>query len=323
MVMTGSGGVGGTVRVVLLNWNEREQTERCIEAVMASEGVTPDVLVVDNGSATDDAGHFRTLLGADRVLANPDNRGYAGGMNAGLAFWRGRGGSDPILVLTPDAVVHPDMLRLLMAELAATPDAGVVGPLVIHSRESGLASAGGTIDPRRATARPLSEPPGSTPYDTVWIDGCCMLIRPAALDAVAPAFDERYFIYFEETDFNGRIRAAGWRVRVVPAAVVDHPKSFGTLPPYYFYYMVRNRYLFWQKNYGVRMPRVAAAVAWATARSWASTIRALLVPRRRAEWPGRLRDARLQLRGAWAGTRDHLLGRYGRMPDATMPPAAR
>ncbi len=306
------------VRVVLLNWNEREQTERCLTALSASEGVEPDVLVVDNGSSADDAGFFRLRLGSDRVLAMPDNRGYAGGMNAGLEFWRERGGDAPLLVLTPDVTLRPSTLALLMNEMRATPDAGVVGPLVLYAPEIGLLSAGGTVDPARARAPAVSRPLADTPYDTDWIDGCCMLIRAAALDAVAPAFDERYFIYFEETDFNGRVRAAGWRVRVVPEAVVDHPKSIGTLPPYYFYYMVRNRYLFWHKNFGVRAPRVAMGVAWATARSWASAIRALVVPSRRAELPARLRDARLQVRGAWSGTRDHLRGRYGRMPDATM-----
>jgi N-acetylglucosaminyl-diphospho-decaprenol L-rhamnosyltransferase len=310
------------VRVVLLNWNDREQTERCLAAVAASEGVTPDVLVVDNGSAADDAGHFRARLGADRVLALPNNRGYAGGMNAGLAFWRERGGDDPLLVLTPDATIRPSTLRLLLDELNATPDAGVVGPVVIYSRELGLLSAGGMVDPSRARAPAVPGPLGDAPYDTHWIDGCCMLIRPAALDDVAPAFDERYFAYFEETDFNGRVRAVGWRVRVVPGAVIDHPKSVGTLPPYYFYYMTRNNYLFWRKNFGVGTARVAVNVAWSTARSVASAVRALVVPRRRPELRARVRDARLQVRGALLGTRDHLRGRYGRMPDATMPRSA-
>jgi len=310
------------IRVVLLNWNERDQTGRCLDAVAASTGIEADVLVVDNGSVDDDAGHFRARLGPDRILAVPENRGYAGGMNAGLAFWREVGGDVPILVLTPDAIVHPSTLRLLLDEMEATGDAGVVGPLVIYSREAGLASAGGTVDPQRVRATPVPEPLADVPYDTDWVDGCCMLIRPAALDAVVPAFDERFFAYFEETDFAGRIRAAGWLVRVVPGAVVDHPKSVGTLPPHYFYYMVRNRYLFWQKNFGVGMPRVAVDIAWATIRSWASAARALVIPARRHELAGRLRDARLQLRAAWAGTRDHLRGRYGPMPAATMPPPA-
>jgi GT2 family glycosyltransferase len=306
------------VAVVLLNWNDREQAEHCLDAVLASEGVEADVLVVDNGSSGDDVPRLTARLGPDRVLALPDNVGYAGGMNAGLGFWRERGGGEPVLILTPDATVAPGTLRRLVDELAADDRAGVVGPLVVHSREgAGLVSAGGAIDVRRVRTRPFPAARDSGPFDADWIDGCCMLVRRDAVEQLS--FDERFFIYFEETDFCHRARQAGWRVRVVPDAVVEHPKSPGTLPPYYFYYMVRNRYLFWQKNFGVGAGRVAAVVAWLTLRGWAAAARSLVA--RRDDGRARLRDARLQLRAAWAGTGDHLRGRYGRMPAARMPPA--
>jgi GT2 family glycosyltransferase len=313
---------GARIHAVLLNWNDWEQAVRCLDAVRASDGVDLDVLVVDNGSTGEDLDRLRGRLGEGRVLALPENTGYAGGMNAGLAFWRQAGGTAPVLVLTPDAAVQPDTLRRLAAELDANDEAGIAGPLVVHARDgAGWVSAGGSIDVRRARVGPIPAAPTAEPFDADWIDGCCMLIRRELVERLS--FDERFFIYFEEADFCCRARREGWRVRVVPDTTVDHPKSFGTLPSYYFYYMVRNRYLFWQKNFGVGMPRVAATVVWATVRSWASALRAVVVPRRRAERRGRLRDARLQLRAALAGTRDHLRRRYGRMPDATMPPAAR
>lgn len=308
------------IDVVLLNWNDWEQAARCLAAVRASEGVAPDVLVVDNGSEGDDVPRLRERAGADRVLALGENRGYAGGMNAGLAFWRERGAAAPVLIITPDATVLPDTLRRLLAELESTPDAGIVGPLVVHSRDGdGWYSAGGVVDARRVRAHPHTAAPATdAPFDADWIDGCTMLVRRELADA--QELDARFFIYFEEIDFCLRARRAGWRVRVVPGAVVDHPKAPGTLPPYYFYYMVRNRYLFWRKNFGLRAPRVALAVAWMTARSWAAAARAALA--RSPAAGGRLRDARLQLRAAWVGTRDHLRGRYGRMPGSRMPPAA-
>jgi GT2 family glycosyltransferase len=312
--------VSGLIRVVLLNWNTRHQTEVCLAALARSLDVEPDVLVVDNASRGGDAAFFAARLEPDRVLPLAENRGYTGGMNAGIRFWFEAGSEAPILVLTPDALVEPGTLRRLLDEMDATPDAGVVGPLVVHCRQSGRVSAGGVVDGRRLLSWTLPHPLAGTPYDTDWIDGCCMLLRPEALADVSPPFDERFFAYYEETEFCGRVRAAGWRVRVVPDAVVDHPKSVGTLPPHYFYYMVRNRYLFWQTSQGASTFRVAPGVAWATARSCASAVRALLLPSGRHEWRARVRDARLQLRGAWAGTRDHLRRRYGAMPDATMPP---
>lgn len=309
------------VAVVLLNWNDQEQAERCLDAVRASRGAEVDVLIVDNGSAGDDVPRLMERVGEHRVLSLPENRGYAGGMNAGLRFWRDEGGGAPVLILTPDAALPPDALTRLVGELDATPEAGVVGPVVVYSRTTGRVGAGGVVEPAAVRAPLLGVAQRQEPYDVDWIDGCCMLVRSEALAAVPDGFDERFFAYFEETDLCGRVREAGWRIRVVPDAFVDHPKSEGTLPPYYFYYMVRNSYLFWRKNFGTSPVRVAIRVAEDTARSWGAFARAVLVPSRRAEWRARLRDARLQLRGAWAGTVDYLRGRFGPMPETRMPRA--
>lgn len=309
------------INVVLLNWNEHDRATDCLDRVLGSTGVDPQVLVVDNASSGDDPERFIERFGADRVLVQPENRGYAGGMNAGLSYWLEQDDDAPVLIITPDAAVAPDTLRLLLDELNATPEAGIAGPVVVYSEADGRLSAGGAVDRRRVRARLLPDVQSEQPYDAEWIDGCCMLVRRAALRDVR-GFDERYFIYFEETDFCGRVRAAGWRIRVVPSARVDHPKSVGTLAPYYFYYMVRNRYLFWEKNFGVGPARVALDVALATAKSWASVVKSLLLPGRWHERGGRFRDARLQLRAAWVGTLDHARRRYGKMPESRMPRAA-
>ena len=307
-----------TIRVVLLNWNSHEQADRCLQRLQDSVGVVVDVLVVDNGSAGDDADWFRGRLGADRVLALPHNTGYAGGMNAGIEFWLRQGHSDPILIITPDAAVASDTLRILADELARTPDTGIVGPAMFYARGSNpLVCSGGAVEPDHARVR-LQRGRSNETRDVDYVDGCCMLCRPAALRDVT-GFDEAYFIYYEEIDLCRRVRAAGWRVSVVPGAEVDHPKDVGLLPPYYFYYMTRNRYRFWRKNYNVGFGRVAAQLVLETARGWASAARAAVVPSRRAHWRGSLRDATLQTRALVHGTRDHLAGRYGRMPDGRMP----
>jgi GT2 family glycosyltransferase len=310
-----------TIRAVLLNWNSREQAYRCLERLRASAGVTVDTLVVDNGSAGDDADWFRERVDEDRVLALAENTGYAGGMNAGIRYWLEQGGSQPILIITPDAGVNDHTLRLLHDQLDSAPDIGIVGPAMFYAR--GLkpwVSAGGVVEPDHTRVRLLPVDTQTEPGDVDYVDGCCMLCRPLALADVV-GFDPGYFIYYEEIDLCGRVRDAGWRVRVVPAAEVDHPKDVGRHPPYYFYYMTRNRFRFWKKNYDVGFTPVAGRLVVETARSWASALRAIVVPSRRPDWRGAMRDARLQTRALVHGTRDHLADRYGRMPDGRMPKA--
>jgi GT2 family glycosyltransferase len=310
------------VRAVVLNWNDAGQTERCVERLLASRGVRVDTLVVDNGSRGDDVERLRQWLhprpGPGRVLALPENRGYAGGMNAGLEHWLAEGGVDPILVLTPDAAVGQDTVTLLAEELERTPDAGVAGPLMyFHRGDPPWIGAGGCIDTRRASAALLPRVPQPGPYDVDYVDGCCMLVRPAALQG-GVRFHEDYFAYFEEMDFCRRLAGSGWRVRLVPAAEVDHPKVLARHPAHYFYYMARNRYLFWKRNGGVRFPRVAVHLLLDNLRNWAMIPRAVLDRSHPADWRTRLRFAILHTRGALQGTRDHLAGRYGRIPDGRM-----
>jgi GT2 family glycosyltransferase len=139
-----------------------------------------------------------------------------------------------------------------------------------------------------------------------------MLLRREAVGAVG-GFDERYFLYFEETDLCVRMGEAGWRVLVEPGAAVAHEKVEAPAS-YYYYYMNRNRYLFWQKNFGVRPGRVALAIGVETGRLAASWALSLINPGR---WHRRADDGQRltrQLRGMVAGARDFRRGRFGAMP---------
>jgi hypothetical protein len=72
-----------------------------------------------------------------------------------------------------------------------------------------------------------------------------MLLRRQLIEEIG-LLPERYFLYFEETDFNIRARRAGWKVLLEPRSRVLHfRRSWGSVPaPYYVYYFVRNRILF-------------------------------------------------------------------------------
>lgn len=311
------------VAVTIVNWNGLEETSACLDALLRSEGVEPRVLVVDNASAGDDAQRLRADPRVERVIELPENRGYAGGMNAGIRAWLEDGTTDPVLVLTPDARPEAGALAAMADALDASPGAGVVGPVVVYrERPRRVIGAGGRIDPGRAEATLLrTVEREDAPYETDWIDGCCMLFRPAALAAVG-GYDERYFMYLEEVDLCVRLRRAGWSVRVAPTAIAHHPKEGVGQPAYYYYFMARNRYLFWRKNFDIGSGRVAAAVAGRVVRAFGSWLVSLVWPPAWGEAPARLRRFVRHVKGAVAGTRDHVRGRYGPMPGLHTAPSS-
>lgn len=299
------------VNAIVLNYNQSEAACLAVDELKRSQGIDVEVLVVDAASEPDDQEMLRRQIPADRLLLLRENLGYAGGMNAGISFWQARAPDTPILLVTPDCRVADNVALALWQGLDAGETAGAVGPVVVY-REAPLRriGAGGRADPRRRRISLIPEIQTSTPYDVDWIEGCCMMLRPQALREVG-GLDEEYFLYYEEIDFCQQLKRSGWRVRVVPTVYVRHPKATGQNPAHYYYYMTRNGYRFWARNFGI--PTAIVSVETVRSTTWlaALAVISLLLPTRWREITSRWRDAWLQLRGAWAGTRDHLSGRYG------------
>jgi GT2 family glycosyltransferase len=92
-----------------------------------------------------------------------------------------------------------------------------------------------------------------------WCGGS-VLFRPAYLADVG-LFDERFFLYYEDTDLSWRGRSRGWRYRYVPDARVRHihAASTGEGSPIFQHYVERNRLLMLVKN---APPRMAADAVW-------------------------------------------------------------
>ncbi|MBD3176099.1 MAG: glycosyltransferase, partial [Armatimonadia bacterium] len=116
------------VSACIVTWNSRRQICRCIDALLASEGPAPEIIVVDNASSDGTADLVREEYG-DRVVlvANSENRYYAAGNNQ--AFERATG--EHMLILNPDAYVEPSCMPRLLAGLDSAPDVAAVAPRLI------------------------------------------------------------------------------------------------------------------------------------------------------------------------------------------------
>ena len=222
------------VAVVIVTYNSAADIGPLLASLRAAtSGLRMRVVVVDNDS-TD-----HTLAVLERqwdvaVCASGGNRGYAGGINVAL---RQIGAARSVLVLNPDLVVRPDAVRAMLACLEST-GAGIVVPRLvdpegapqrsIRREPTVLRSFGEAVFGDRARFRPawLAE----TVYDrqsyrhahpVEWATGAALLIDRALADSIGD-WDERYFLYSEETDYFRRAREAGRAVWFEPAATVAH-----------------------------------------------------------------------------------------------------
>ena len=232
----GSGHV--EVAVVVVTYNSGGEIADLISSLRdQTRANSLRVVVVDNASCDDTLAQLAEH--PDVVVVNAGgNVGYAAGINVGLQHV---GDAATVLVLNPDIRVELGAIAALLRRLAADKAIGIVVPLVTDElgqrsetifNEPGLLRA--TFDAVLGSvwrSRPalLSEwvrqPSAYTvarPID--WATGAAFLIDRETSDAIGE-WDERFFLYSEETDFCRRARTLGKAIWFEPAAVVRHAQG--------------------------------------------------------------------------------------------------
>ena len=291
--------------VVVLGWNTRELTLRCLRALFAeSPRHAREVLVVDNGSQDGSADAVAQSFPQVRLLRNAENRLYAAGNNQGVAAAAG----EFVCTLNSDTEVRAGALDLLVDFLRANPGHGAVAPRLVDpdgtvqracQRFPTLLSAlcfdswwgtwwpGSWVQRRYLMAdfdhlvsRDVPQPPGA-----------CFLMRRAEWQRYG-GLDERLALFFNDVDLCRRLWRDGRKIRYLAEAEVMHHRGASTRA---FTGMLviwhRNRLGYYQKHYG------AWATLWLRAcirlRIWEEWLR---IGRRCRHDPGRRRAERDHLR---------------------------
>ena len=240
------------IYTIVLNYMRSDDTLRCVASLRASTYRNQFLVVVDNGSGDKAVSELGAGLGPVPLIRSDRNRGFAGGNNLGIAHALERE-ADYVWILNPDTIVEPDTLERLATTMSRFPEAGIVGSRIVRGDDgTTVLFNGGTIDWKRGgkpvlpgMGKPEAQMGESRIARIDYATGASMLVRRPLFDQIGP-LPERYFLYFEETDFNTRAARAGWTVLLEPRSRVRHfRRSWGNVPsPYYVYYFVRNRILF-------------------------------------------------------------------------------
>jgi GT2 family glycosyltransferase len=264
------------VFVAIVNYRTGRLAVDCLASL---EGQAADlrggrVIVADNDSGDDSLSVLRAAVAARdwsswvEVLALPRNGGFAYGNNAAIARVRETCPTfHSVILLNPDTVARAGVVAGLTRHLDAHPRAGIAGAAIesdtgeqaisAHVMPSPLGELEGAAElgvlSRVLSHRAVSPPPRGGSHVCDWVSGACMAIRRETLDVVG-AFDEKFFLYYEEVDFCRRAARAGWTCWFVADARVVHFEGASTgitearrrLPAYWF----DSRRRFFLKSYG-------------------------------------------------------------------------
>jgi N-acetylglucosaminyl-diphospho-decaprenol L-rhamnosyltransferase len=229
------------VSVVIVTYNSREWIERPLESVAGSGA---ELIVVDHGS-TDGTLELVRERFPEALIVEQENRGFGGGNNTGMRTASG----DFFLLLNPDAWFLGDGFQKLVDFAKAHPEAGVVGPKLLHPDGRLQRSVRGyptpwrlateffflrKLAPRSRVFNAFHGGPADheSVYEAEWLGGACLLVRRAAVEAVG-GFDEDFFLFSEEVDWCYRFRQAGWKVLFYPGAEVVHVIGISHAPARY------------------------------------------------------------------------------------------
>ena len=228
-----------TITYVLVAYNSASALRESLPALTRELREGDDVVVVDNGSGDDSVAVVRELCPRARVIDGGGNTGFAAGANTGAAAAT----SDLVVFLNPDAMPAPGFAQAIRRPLdegrgwdawmaLVTAEQGAVintSGNVIHF--TGIAWAG-------QAGLPV-EQADPEPHEVVYLSGAC-LAAPLEVWRRHGGFPADYFLYHEDLDFSLRVRLAGGRVGIEPAARVDHDYDFHKGPGKWRH-MERNR----------------------------------------------------------------------------------
>jgi GT2 family glycosyltransferase len=223
------------VSIIIVNWNTRDFLRDCLRSIYGqTEGVSFEVIVVDNASSDRSASMIREEFPRAMLIENAENRGFAAANNQGLAMASGR----YLLLLNPDTLILDHAIEKTIRFAESRPDVGVVGCKVMADetrvqrtcfrfpsvlgltfQESGLSR----LFPRSHVfgKTEIGWWDRDTELEVDVVSGMYMLVRREAFLHIGP-MDEDYFVYAEETDWCYRFHCAGWRCVFTPTASIIH-----------------------------------------------------------------------------------------------------
>ncbi len=218
------------ISIIIVNYNGKDHLRNCLHSIYATvHDIAFEIAVVDNASSDGSEAMMATEFPRALLIRNERNRGFGAANNQALAITKGR----YALLLNTDTVLKESAVYHLFSFMEAHPRAGMACGQLLNadgSKQNSIAPFPSIWTllfnlPLLEILFPRKYPSKRQDYKIpVAVDsgiGACLLVRRSAIEEVG-FFDERYFFFFEETDWALRLKKAGWKVYHVPSARIYH-----------------------------------------------------------------------------------------------------
>ena len=257
------------VAIITVNYNGKKDTLEFLASLKKLRTMNYELLtiIVDNASTDGSVGAFKHKYPQVSILQNGSNKGFAGGYNRGIEYgliW----GADYILIINNDTLIKdPNLVQELIKTAESDSKIGLVSPKIYFEKGYEFHKdkyspkdlgrviwfAGGRFDWNNIGSihRGIDEVDWGQ-YDSMEeqdiISGACVLIKKEVIEKIG-GFDEKYFLYFEDSDLVKRAHQQGFKTYYNGKVSIYHKvsRSTGIGSPTTDYYHTRNRLIFGMK----------------------------------------------------------------------------
>lgn len=224
-----------TLSIIYINYNTRGLLKQSLKHLfLINPALDFEVIVVDNHSTDGSVEMVKEKFPQVRLIESMENYGYARGANLGIA----EAGGNYAAIFNPDIFICQGSLEAMVNHLDNNPDTGLVGPKLVNADGSlqhscyGLPNfctpllrrsfLGETMLGKKELDRYLMRNfSHSESREVDWLLGGALLARVSALKKVG-LLDERYFLYFEDTDLARKLKVNGYKIIYLPSAKMVH-----------------------------------------------------------------------------------------------------
>ncbi len=267
---------GPDVSIIIVSYNTRDLLRECLHGVFADmNGISAEVVVVDNASHDGSAVMVQKEFPEVRLLESTSNLGFGEANNAAFQTAQGR----YFILLNSDAFLAPGTVSLALRHMETTPACALGGGRLVGRDGSWQPSArafhsvlsDAIVLTGLAAKFPKSRLFGHfdrtwaderVPCEVDWVPGAFCIIRPEALRKVG-FFDPAFFLYYEEVDLCRRLKNVGYGIWYWPDIVVTHiggessrqlkSMAFSPQASQVVLWRMRSTLLYYRKHHGAKV----------------------------------------------------------------------
>jgi len=223
------------ISIIILNYKKKRLIKNVVQWLKEADlQIAHEIIVVDNNSQDDSEDFLKQYHPEIKYIQTGKNLGMGGGNNIGIREAQG----DYVLIMNPDIFVLSQAIEKLYNYIKENKQVGLVAPQLLNPDRTIQYTCyrwhkiftplyrrtflGRTVFGKKDLAKFLmTDWEHNETREVDWIQGSCWLVRREVFEKLG-AFDERYFMYFEDTDFCRRLWENNFKVVYLPEAKMIH-----------------------------------------------------------------------------------------------------